>query len=251
MSISLTVFCTCVHTGGTILARYEAPADEFLFPDGPLGSLRTLALSKSRKYKVRASSDIHRHTHTHTHTHTLILTYSLTLTHTHTHRSTLHMSLSQLPHPSRKSQFTHLPPHHPQNHHPTQRNLLFQKPSLVRKWAGPHKTSSAYYSTATRSHTHKTRGEKRGDTMQKLDSSPLSEKPHQKQRSRGLQLGVEILKYKDPSLRTLQIYITAALPLLAPTTGPRALEEASEDTVCPPGGKNRLTYAQNLPPAST
>ena len=44
-----------MKTGGKILARFEAPADTFLFPEPPTkrGELRTLALGKSRKYKVR------------------------------------------------------------------------------------------------------------------------------------------------------------------------------------------------------
>ena len=46
---------TMTHSGGRILARYEAPSDEFLFSEDPLkpGRLRTLALSESRKYHVR------------------------------------------------------------------------------------------------------------------------------------------------------------------------------------------------------
>lgn len=45
----------CLHAGGKILARYEAPAEIFLFPEPPakVGQLRTLALSKSRNYQVR------------------------------------------------------------------------------------------------------------------------------------------------------------------------------------------------------
>ena len=41
--------------GGRILARYEAPADEFLFPKVPLrpGQLRTLSLNKSRNYQAK------------------------------------------------------------------------------------------------------------------------------------------------------------------------------------------------------
>ncbi|CAI8005995.1 hypothetical protein GBAR_LOCUS4520 [Geodia barretti] len=41
------------YEGGRILARYEAPADEFLFPEVPLrpGQLRTLSLNKSRNYQ--------------------------------------------------------------------------------------------------------------------------------------------------------------------------------------------------------
>ena len=41
--------------GGRILARYEAPADKFLFPEVPLrpGQLRTLSLNKSRNYQAK------------------------------------------------------------------------------------------------------------------------------------------------------------------------------------------------------
>ena len=46
---------TCHYSsGGKIVARYEAPAHKFLFPDSAHGSgeLREVQLNKSRKYQV-------------------------------------------------------------------------------------------------------------------------------------------------------------------------------------------------------
>ena len=87
------------HTGGKVLARYETPAESFLFPESPglarPREVKTVVLSKSRVYKVRNSkfrvykiqpeAPLHLHTITSSLSHTqhsphLTLTTSTTLT---------------------------------------------------------------------------------------------------------------------------------------------------------------------------